>query len=456
MKQNKIVNINISYIFGSLLTLTYFLLMSIDAVRSNFIVFFLNAFVVIMSIFNLFFRKNQYPFSLYKIFNLFSLLFFGITPLLQLKFDSQFFGMGYIPDDYYIKSYLTLISFLLIYDFLYSYLNNKLTGSFRIYKFFDYSYINSTNNQSFPKKNIYILGLFFVASFFTVLYICGYSIYGLLFSMLYPAVELNQSLNLFYSNFIRPFCIVLSLFYCLLGKNNYYKYLLVFISLVIILPTSIPRYMVGVLYIAMFLSCFSFFRKNNVLYYSLIGSVIYIFPLLNQVRIFSFSEYNFKFDPKVFVSAHFDSFSSYIQITNHEMITYGKQLLGTVFFFVPRFLWPEKPISSGHYYSEQLNANFNNLSVNYFAEGYINFGYIGVFIFTMLIAYYCVVMDTTYWKKNCFENKNGFTILYYLSFGLLFFVLRGDLMCSFAYSVGIYSIVLLINAILKLNTSKYI
>ncbi len=215
------------------------------------------------------------------------------------------------------------------------------------------------------------------------------------------------------------------------------------------MPTATARYMVGTLYIAVLLVCCKFFRKENVLSYILIGGILYVFPFLNQMRRTTIEKFDFSFNPKFFISAHFDSFFSYMQITNHGIITWGRQLIGTLLFFVPRSIWQDKPISSGHYYSEQLGANLNNVAVNYFAEGYINFGYLGIVIFVLFLAYYCAIMDTTYWKYNCFDNKNGFTILYFISFGLLFFILRGDLMSSFAYSIGLYAVIVFINCILK-------
>jgi len=359
--------------------------------------------------------------------------------------------MGYIPDEYYIRSYFSLIPVLLIYNYAYIYLGKKNEGSNCLYNFFDYSKKHINGRLHFSKKAILILVFLFICCFWGTLYICNFSISNLAFKGKYDHFHLKliQPMELFFCYFIRPFCLILFLFYCLLGKNNYYKILLFLLSSSIILPTATPRHMAGILYIAVLLIGFDFFRKKNILSYSLTGGILYIFPLLNQTRYLTFTKFDFSFNPKFFISGHFDSFFSYIQITNHEVITWGKQLLGVIFFYVPRSLWPTKPIGSGYYYSEQLGDRARNIAVNYFAEGYINFGYLGILLFTILITYFCVIFDNTYWRKDCLINKNGFTILYYLSFGLLFFVLRDSLMSATAYTISLYSVVFMINCILK-------
>ena len=453
----EMIRIKKTYIFLFLLLLIYLFLISIEARRFNILIYLQNAFVVLFAGYNLFVRKSRYPFSLYQIFNVFSLIFFGFTPLLIYKFDSQFFQMGYVPDEYYIKSYFSLILFLLIYDFLYTYFNSRNVSSTFLYNLFDYSKLRKNGKIVFNNCSIVILIVLVVAFLVFILSVCDYSIVNIVLSVgqkVSAQAGLSQPVDLIFSNFIRPFCLILFLFYFLLGKNKYYKLLLFAFASFIILPTAVPRYMSGILYTAVLLLCIKFCRKENLLSYTMIGGIVYLFPLLNQTRFSNFTSFNFKFNPQFFLNAHFDSFASYVQITNHEMITWGRQLLGTILFFVPRSVWPDKPIGSGWYYSEQLGANFNNVAVNYFAEGYINFGYFGVFIFTLGLAYFCAMMDKTYWKNNCFENKNGFTILYYLTFGLLFFVLRGDLMSSVAYGISLYAVVFFINSVLKLSNNK--
>ena len=40
-------------------------------------------------------------------------------------------------------------------------------------------------------------------------------------------------------------------------------------------------------------------------------------------------------------------------------------------------MWPDKPIGSGGFIAEQYDFFFDHISLNYWAEGYINFGILG-------------------------------------------------------------------------------
>jgi hypothetical protein len=89
----------------------------------------------------------------------------------------------------------------------------------------------------------------------------------------------------------------------------------------------------------------------------------------------------------MFNQGHFDSYQMFMRVISDDIITYGKQLLTTVLFFVPRALWPGKSVGSGHFVSGLSRLSFSNISMNFFGEGYINFGYFGIMLFILLIAY---------------------------------------------------------------------
>ena len=103
---------------------------------------------------------------------------------------------------------------------------------------------------------------------------------------------------------------------------------------------------------------------------------------------------------------------------------------------MPRILWPDKPIGSGAYLAKELKMFFDNISANYFAEGYINFGFAGIIIFTILLSYWTARIDKIYWNMAILIPNNYFTVIYMITLGMLFFILRGDLLSSFAYTFG--------------------
>ena len=73
----------------------------------------------------------------------------------------------------------------------------------------------------------------------------------------------------------------------------------------------------------------------------------------------------------------------------------------------------------------------------FWGEGYINFGYFGVAMFTIVLAVFIARTDSKFWNITVKQERNLDTILYYLLLGLLMFVLRGDMMSGTAYTCGI-------------------
>jgi hypothetical protein len=63
-----------------------------------------------------------------------------------------------------------------------------------------------------------------------------------------------------------------------------------------------------------------------------------------------------------------------------------KQILGSIFFFVPRQIWPGKPFDSGVVIGIARQLRSTNLSCPWIAEAYINGGLLFVLITALLIA----------------------------------------------------------------------
>ena len=81
----------------------------------------------------------------------------------------------------------------------------------------------------------------------------------------------------------------------------------------------------------------------------------------------------------IFNNVDFDAYSLFartIEYVQQASITFGKQLLGTIFFIIPRALWQGKPEHSGVIVSAAQGQEFTNLSCPIMAEGYINFGFL--------------------------------------------------------------------------------
>ena len=68
------------------------------------------------------------------------------------------------------------------------------------------------------------------------------------------------------------------------------------------------------------------------------------------------------------------------------------------------------------------------------AEGIIDFGIIGLMTYPIILA--IIVSKADKLGPSLEERSSTFSIFYYFAFGLLFYVLRGDLLSSYAFSIG--------------------
>ncbi|MER8798844.1 hypothetical protein NKH75_32780 [Mesorhizobium sp. M0984] len=65
----------------------------------------------------------------------------------------------------------------------------------------------------------------------------------------------------------------------------------------------------------------------------------------------------------------------YVEVFGH---TYGKQTLGSLLFWVPRAVYPNKPYGTGYMVAQELQFTFFNLASPLLSEMYIDFGTVGV------------------------------------------------------------------------------
>ena len=121
----------------------------------------------------------------------------------------------------------------------------------------------------------------------------------------------------------------------------------------------------------------------------------------------------------------FDAFSQLangIQIVSDETFPILHQILGSLFFFVPRDIWEGKPQDTGVLLAQILRLRFQNLSAPWILELFVNFRLIGVVFFALIIGYIISRIDL---NSSISLNNQIFGAI--LS-GLLFILLRGSLL----------------------------
>ena len=221
-------------------------------------------------------------------------------------------------------------------------------------------------------------------------------------------------------------------------KHKFTKALLFVFLLISVPPTGVARLYAAAVYIPVVLFLLPFLKKRNNFVLLFCFGILVIFPLFNIFREYSAKvSFDISSSFSQFKDLHFDAYSMMMRVIKDDIVTYGNQLLGALLFWVPRSIWPSKPIGSGFFVAEQTNLSFNNISMPFWGEGYINFGYFGVAIFAIVLAVFIARTDSKFWNITVKQGRNLDTILYYLLLGLLMFVLRGDMMSGTAYTCGI-------------------
>lgn len=141
-----------------------------------------------------------------------------------------------------------------------------------------------------------------------------------------------------------------------------------------------------------------------------------------------------------FNDIHYDAWANIVAamtFVRENGLQMGNQLLGSLLFFVPRDIWINKPVSSGEMLGDYLLAYYNlwftNISFSYPAEGYVDFGMLGLVVYSALLALYAKRLDWFAVNGTIVERISATYFAFYL-----FFVLRGPLLPAVAYGVGAY------------------
>ena len=412
-------------------------------------VFFSSVLIQLVSIFFLF-KDQSKPYSLNKIFYLFFLFFFGIAPILQFQSLSSFFGSRLIQEQEYFFMNILILYIMLTYQLVYYFFAKKRKTRSTI------NFIEGfTVNDQMRKSQVLLLILLAIISFYMIFRANNFS----LLSMLFRGGEFKESnigskaSGLIIFRFFQPMSMMCLLYYISTkSKNIFILIILALLTLVTCFPLGMARYSAAALYLPLLLMIVPWFKRKNFFSISFILGILIVFPFLDNFRRFSENniiKFGFNFD--MFNEGHFDCYQNFTLVVMDNIITNGKQLLGVLFFWVPRSIWQNKPLGSGAFIANTEGFYFSNVSCSYFAEGYINFGLFGIIIFTALMAYLTARLDIYYWDIISHQKNNYFRVIYLLVLGMLFFILRGDLMSSFAYTIGFLTSIIIVYKIASSN-----
>lgn len=405
--------------------------------------FIINGFIILFELS----KSSKLGYSLKEIFYLFMFIFMFISPLIQyLCSNFPWWDTHLITDERVLLSNLIIMLFMLVY---------KTT-----YKFF----MKSNKKIKIGSVDIINVRLFmnilFITSVFCSIYIIANTGITNLFSRATNELRIESSaMTLIVSHTFRSVSVIyvaMNLIYFIKNKRIYKKLHFivgVILMLLVNFPTATARFWMASVYLGLMLIIKRKFKNPHLFKIVIFIGILIVFPAINIFRWNTFTDaikqgLNIPNPADAFLVGDFDSYSMLVRsiiYVDFYGIKWGRQLLGNILFFIPRKVWPNKPIGSGAMIATKMNWSFSNVSCPFIGEGYINFGFLGVILFAVLLAKLTASLDKAYIEYNSSEGKLSFIELVYpFNVGFLFFILRGDMLSSLTYYIGfMFPIILL-------------
>ncbi|WP_275775905.1 hypothetical protein [Paenarthrobacter sp. Y-19] len=216
--------------------------------------------------------------------------------------------------------------------------------------------------------------------------------------------------------------------------------LLPFVLLVTLLytvnPLSSPRYVFGTVALAVLasLGVFATVGRFRLVTASALFGLVVLFPAMDAFRYSTTGEVQTEDPLKSMTSGDFDAFAQLIntfEYVQSEGITWGRQLLGVVLFWVPRSLWQDKPIDTGTLLANYKGYHFDNLSAPIWAELFINGGWILLVFVMFFLGYVFRVLDRK--AESILSVSSAPPLLGCIIPFYLLIILRGSLLAAMAY-----------------------
>ncbi len=213
-------------------------------------------------------------------------------------------------------------------------------------------------------------------------------------------------------------------------------------------PTGIPRYLTAVLYLGLILVYFDRMHYDRSFLVLFLFSFMILLPLLNSFRYVSFTETsvvsqvlsllkNFSISLR---DHDYDAYTLFVMSLDyiHKMGPGANHLLSIAFFWIPRSIWQTKALPGASVLTIDRGLGSLNVSCPFPAEGILDGGYLGMFLFGLFLGVLVYVTDAAYW--NAFAKRrdryNADVLLYPVLVIFFFFMYRGDMQWTFPYLFG--------------------
>lgn len=412
-------------------------------------VFYINYLLIIMHLIIVFLScmmilKKEFNGLLVKSFGVFSLVAFGLMPILEILTNTIYWLGGDIDLFSRLKANLIVTIFIILFII-------GFKANFR--QIAKLQLLNKPRLIFKKKEQLYFL-LIIISSFIYLLYLYKGEIKELFFWSVYgPDIDTDTKAGfLIASFFLKLFIFNLGL-YLFFFKGPYKSLgtLGLFIGIISAFPTGIPRFLAMALYLPFILHWFFVslkFKENklnilNLVFPNiLILGVIFIFPTLNLFRFYvdgSLVIDNFNYleiiSVQTILDGHFDSYQMLTRGLNVGEINFGFGFLTSLLFFIPRSIWQDKGIGSGYDISYLSDLNLPNVSAPLILELYLNFWYLGVLFGGLTLGFLLSTIDKFFIKLTSYKISLAW-IIYFQSVGYFFLILRGSFLAAFAYFIS--------------------
>lgn len=274
-------------------------------------------------------------------------------------------------------------------------------------------------------------------------------------------------------NYIQPVLVMFSLLCLFLYKSNVSSFkkiifLIIFLIIFQYLSANISgarRDIIKLLLIFCFFLSLIIQRKTLIFFVIILTISSFFFILLttyvrtSKLGVFDNLDFNFFISFYEFISYYdfMSAFDNLIFIVSNEDFLYGKTLFKIFVAWIPREIWPTKPLDTTILIDQLRVNNFvggTSFSVTLLGEIYWNFSWIGLFIFSYLIGVFAKNLDLT--RKN---ELTDMQLIVFASLNYLIFVMwRGGISTSiinFLLNIFFILIVLYISRlVLKIKIKK--
>lgn len=172
--------------------------------------------------------------------------------------------------------------------------------------------------------------------------------------------------------------------------------------------------------------------KNQSIYFSLyIAGFFFVFSMVRSKNIFEGNLLNFV----DFRQADYDAYQIFILVIKYVKehgISWGMNILSAIFCFIPRSIANWRMEATGGIVVSSAGSWFENVSCPIPAEMYFAFGALGVIALSIFFGILVCWIDYKFADKSHF-----FRGLFAILSGVTLYVMRGSLLSTFSFTVGI-------------------